>query len=442
MPIRVCLLVLVLALLGAFASVPPPARAQDRPAVVVTDPTARSYQAAIQEFADEAGGFDVPQFRQQLSDALDFSGVFRSIDLAAFLAPRRTGSLGASISCPDWRPIGADAVVEGVVSGSSTLAIDFRVWDVARCAVLRHKQYTGGRGDSRQIARRIADDVVEAFTGTRGVAGTEIAYVSTRSGTPEIWVMNADGSQARQATRNRSINGFPSWSPDGNSILYMSYLFQRSPRLFRLVRAGPAKAGRLLEGLDPKAAVYRGVYDPSGQRMAVVVSRDGAPEIYVVDADGRNPRRLTRHQAIDVSPSWSPDGRRIAFVSDRTGNPNLYVIHADGSQLRRLTFGGGYSTSPAWSPDGRWIAYETRVGGGQFDIWRIDPEGQGAAPIVTHPRSDESPTWAPDSRKLAFQSRRTGRSEIFAIDLDGGNLQQLTEGGGESTAPHWGPYPR
>lgn len=418
------------------------AAAQDRPAVIVTDPTAGSYRAAVQEFAAGADGLDTLRFRQELSDALDFSGVFRSIDLAAFLAPRRTSSLTGSISCPDWSPIGADAVVEGVTSGGTTLAIDFRIWDVARCTPLLHKRYTGGRTDSRRIARRIADDVVEVFTGRRGVASTEIAYVSTRSGAAEIWVMDADGGNARQATRNRSINGFPSWSPDGSAILYMSYLFNRSPHLFRLVRGGSAKAGRLLESLDAKTAVYRGVYDPSGQRMAVVVSMGGAPEIYVVDADGRNPRRLTRHKAIDVSPTWSPDGKRIAFVSDRTGNPNLYVMNDDGSDLRRLTFGGGYNTSPAWSPDGRWIAYETRVGGGHFDIWRIDPDGQGNAPVVQHPRSDESPTWAPDSRKLAFQSRRTGRNEIFAVDLDGSDPKQLTAGGGDSTAPHWGPYPR
>lgn len=434
-------LLLAAAVLGVFAC-GRAASAQDRPAVIVTDPTARSYAAAVQEFAAGADGFDTSRFRQELSDALDFSGVFRSIDLAAFLAPRRTSSLAGSIPCPDWSPIGADAVVEGVTSGGTTLAIDFRIWDVARCTPLLHKRYTGGRTDSRRIARRIADDVVEAFTGRRGVASTEIAFVSTRSGAAEIWVMDADGGSARQATQNRSINGFPSWSPDGHAIVYMSYLFNRSPHLFRLVRGGKGKAGRLLEGLDPKTAVYRGVYDPSGQRMAVVVSMDGAPEIYVVDADGRNPRRLTKHKAIDVSPTWSPDGKRIAFVSDRTGSPNLYVMNDDGSDLRRLTFGGGYYTSPAWSPDGRWIAYETRVGGGQFDIWRIDPDGQGNAPLVQHPRSDESPTWAPDSRKLAFQSRRTGRTEVFAVDLDGSNPRQLTEGGGDNTAPHWGPYPR
>ncbi|HSJ97715.1 MAG TPA: hypothetical protein VLC53_11615 [Myxococcota bacterium] len=428
-------------LAAALALAAGAARAQERPAVIVTDPNARSFRAAVQEFAPGAAGIDPASFRTELGAALDFSGVFESLDAAAFLAPRRTASLGGTLACADWAPIGADAVVEGVTSGGPTVAIDFRVWDVARCAPLLHKRYTGGARDAPRIARRIADDVVEAFTGRRGVAGTEIAYVSTRSGAPEIWVMDADGGNARQATRNQSINGFPAWSPDGNAIVYMSYLFERSPHLFRLVRGGGLKAGRMLEGLDPRTPVYRGVYDPAGQRLAVVVSMDGAPEIYVVDADGRNPRRLTRHKSIDVSPSWSPDGRRIAFVSDRSGAPNVYVMDDDGGNLRRLTFGGGYHTAPAWSPDGRWIAYEVRTGG-QFDIWLADPEGQGQAPLVTHPRSDENPSWAPDSRKLAFHSTRTGRPEIFVVDVGGGNVRQITRGGGESTAPHWGPYPR
>jgi TolB protein len=116
-------------------------------------------------------------------------------------------------------------------------------------------------------------------------------------------------------------------------------------------------------------------------------------------------------------------------------------MDADGGNVRRLTYDGGYNTAPAWSPDGRWIAYEARVGG-QFDLWLIDPEGQGNGPLVTHPRSDENPSWAPDGRKLVFHSARSGRPEIYTIDVDGENLRALTQGAGEDTAPHWGPYPR
>ncbi len=414
----------------------------ERPPVVVTDAGGKAFRIALQEFSGGARAIDVATLRSDVQGALEFSGLFASVDPTAFLGPRQTAALSDSLGCPEWRQIGADAFLEGVTrAGGSVAEIEFRVWDVARCRALLTKSYRGNSGDIPRIARRIADDVVEAFTGKRGVASTEIAFVSSRSSHAEIYVMDATGGNQRAATRNKSINAFPSWSPDGNSIVYMSYLFRRSPHLFRLVRGGVEKPGRLLESLDATRAVYRGVYDPSGKRLAVVISVDGAPELFTVDIDGRNLRRLTNHKAIDLSPSWSPDGSRIAFVSDRTGAPQIYVMNADGTGQRRLSFDGSYNTAPAWSPDGRWIAYETRVGG-QFDLWLIDPDGRTNVPVVTNPRSDEAPSWAPDSRMIAFHSERRGKADVYAVDLDGENLRRLTEGAGDNTHPCWGPYPR
>ncbi len=420
------------------------ARAQEveRPPVVVTDAGGKAFRIALQEFSAGARTVDVATLRADVQGALEFSGLFASVDPAAFLGPRQSSALSDSLGCPEWRQIGADAFLEGVTrAGGSVAEIEFRVWDVARCRALLTKSYRGNASDMPRIGRRIADDVVEAFTGKRGVASTDIAFVSARGGNAEIYVMDATGSNQRAATRNKSINAFPSWSPDGNSIVYMSYLYRRSPHLFRLVRGGGEKPGRLLESLDATRAVYRGVYDPSGSRLAVVISVDGAPEIFTVDIDGKNLRRLTNHEAIDLSPTWSPDGARIAFVSDRTGAPQLYVMNADGSGQKRLSFDGNYNTAPAWSPDGRWIAYETRVGG-QFDIWLIDPDGRTNVPVVSNPRSDEAPSWSPDSRKIAFHSQRRGKADVYAVDLDGDNLRRLTEAPGEDTHPCWGPYPR
>jgi TolB protein len=424
-----------------LASAPVVSRAQEeaeseRPAVVITDAGSRRLQIATQQFA--GSGLDVAALRKDIGAALGFSGVFQSVDPAAFLGPQQSTGVSDALDCANWRQIGADALLEGTTGASG--AIEVRAWDVARCRAVLTRSYRAA-GEPTRAARRIADDVVEAFTGKRGVSGTEIAFVSTRTGNAEIHVMDADGSNQRAATRNKSINAFPAWSPDGNAILYMSYLYRRSPHLFRSVRGGDAKAGRLLQNLDPTRAVYRGVYDPTGRRLAAVISVDGAPEIFTVDADGANLRRLTNHKSIDVSPAWSPDGKQIAFVSDRTGAPQVYLMNADGTGQRRLTFQGSYNTAPAWSPDGRWIAYETRAGG-QFDIWLIDPEGRTNAPLVTHPRSDQAPSWAPDSRKIAFHSTRRGKSDIYAVDLDGANPRRLTQAAGENTHPSWGPYPR
>ncbi len=437
----------------ALALVAAAAAAQERPTVIVTDPRESAFRVAVQEFSALGPVFDAGRLRLDLVDALDFSGLFVPIDPAAFLEPVRSGSLERrAVPCDSWRQIGADALVEGGLTApppspdptrpvAVEVTTEFRVWDVPRCRQLLRKRYKGGAGSARRVARAIADDVVEAFTGTRGVAGTEVAFVSKRSGNPEVFVMDADGTNQRAVTNNRSINAFPDWAPDGQSIVHMSYRYQRMPHLFRIVRSGSARPGRLLRDLAPTTSVYRGVFDPSGDRLAVVLGREGASEIHRVDVDGRNLRALTRNGAIDVSPSWSPDGRQLAFVSDRAGSPQIYVMDADGKNARRLTFDGGYNTAPAWSPDGRWIAYEVRTQG-QFDIWLIDPQGETNLPLVTHPRSDESPAWAPDGRKIAFQSARRGKFDIYVIDVDGTNLRRLTRGQGENTSPDWGPHLR
>ena len=431
------LLLLLVAVLATSA-------AAQNPSVIVTNPDAKAYRVALQRFASARDDVDASAFRQDLVEALEFSSVFASIDPKAFLGPLQSDGLSSTAPrCADWAPIGADALVEGQFEGASgaDFSVEFRAVDVVRCRSALRKRYTGRLRDRTVVARQIADDLVGAFTGTPGVASTELAFLSDRGGRTEVHVMDVVGSGARAVTRDRAIKGFPNWSRDGSSIVYMSYQYQRMPQLFRIVRRGSAKPGRLLRGLKNGTAVYRGVHAPDGNSLAVVVSLDGVPEIYRTDLNGNRPERLTRNPAIDVSPSWSPDGSQLVFVSDRTGSPQLYLMNADGSGTRRLTYDGGYNSAPSWSPDGRWIAYEARLKG-QFDIWLIDPQGQVNVPLIDHPRSDESPSWSPDSRKIAFHSTRRGKADIYIVDIDGKNVKRLTQGEGSNKQPNWGPRPQ
>lgn len=424
----------------ALSSLAAVAAAQN-PSVVITNPDAKAYRVALQRFASARSDVDVARFREELEGALEFSSVFASIDPAAFLGPLESSGLSSTVpQCAEWTPVGADALVEGQFEGvtGGELQVEFRAVDVVRCRSALRKRYTGKATDLRRIARQIADDIVGAFTGTPGVASTEIAFLSDRSGRDEVFVMEVDGSDARAVTRDRAIKAFPDWSVDGSSILYMSYQYRRRPQLFRIVRRGTEQAGRILKGLKPGTSVYRGVHAPEGNSLAVVVSVDGAAELFRTDLRGDKPLRLTNNPAIDVSPAWSPDGSQLAFVSDRTGSPQLYIMNANGSGTRRLSFDGGYNSAPAWSPDGRWIAYEARLNG-QFDIWLIDPMGQVNVPLIDHPRSDEAPSWSPDSRKIAFHSTRRGNADIYVVDLDGKNVRRLTQGKGDNRQPDWGP---
>jgi TolB protein len=434
-----------LALLGLAA--PSAASAADRPVIEITPGKVEAYRVAVQRFADEASPPNpnrATDLRRVLQDALRFDGVLNPILDEAFLGPLATESLteGKRYDCGDWTQSGADALVEGrIFKDGPLLAIEFIVWDTARCRKMDRRTLKRIPSEGPRLARQVADAVVEAFTGTPGAASTEMAFLSTRTGEREIFVMNADGSNPRSATRSRTIKAFPNWMPNGDGILYTAYHDNSQPALFLTARSSRVRPGRILRGLLPQAPMYRGVFDPEGETLAVVSSVEGSAEIFLIDRDGRKVHRLTHSRAIDISPSWSPDGERLTFVSDRSGSPQVYVVNRDGSGLKRLTYQGTYNTAPSWSPDGRWIAYESRLEA-QFDIWLIDPEGVVNVPLVQHRRSDESPSWSPDGRKLAFSSNRRGRYDVFVVDLAGENLRRLTENAGQNTQPVWGPFER
>src|SRR5262245_1210100 len=326
-----------------------PAAAQEQPAVVIDPGRKQAYDIAVQRFSEPAGApkpAGAEQFRADLGKALEFSGSFALVNPRAFLGPETTESLEKPIVCSDWTQIGADALVQGELSRDpQVLSADFRVWDPARCASLIHKRYRQpATADPSLLARRIADDVVEAFLGVRGVSATEIAFVSSRRGNAEIFVMAADGSNQRAATANGSINNFPSWSADGEAIVYTSYRQANRPLLFLSTR-GRGRPGRLLPRLPADRAEYRGVFSPKGDRIALVLSDEGAAEIFSARPDGRDLRRLTNHRAIDVSPTWSPDGSQIAFVSDRSGAPQVYVMSSSAGEPKPVGFPGSYNTN-------------------------------------------------------------------------------------------------
>ncbi len=415
------------------------------PTLEIAPGNTTAFRVAVLRFrtvGPSVGEERIAKLREEIESGLAFSSVVVPLDHEAYLASEESPELVTeSFDCDSWKQSGADALLFGEVKRDGVrLRADLRIVDVGRCRELKSGKVAGERDGLESLGRTIADETVEALTGLRGVASTEIAFISDRTGHRELYVMSADGRDQRPATASRTLKMFPEWTPDGKAVLYTNYdggqpafsITSRSPE----ITPGPILRS-LLGGL-PK---YRGRFDPTGEELAMVSSVDGAAEIFRVKRKGSEPRRLTHHPAIDISPSWSPDGRELVFCSDRSGSPQLYLMDRDGGNLRRLTYTGAYNTSPAWSPDGRWIAYETRVRG-QFDVWLIDPSGQINFPIVTHERSDEAPSWSPDGRKIAFSSSRRGRYDLYVMDWNGENLQRLTSRSGKNIQPDWGPQPR
>ena len=165
--------------------------------------------------------------------------------------------------------------------------------------------------------------------------------------------------------------------------------------------------------------------------------RDGNSQLYVMNADGSNERRLTRNLAQDGLPSWSPDGERIAFVSNRDGNLEVYVMNADGTGQTRLTNEPASDQDPTWSPDGTKVAFWS-LRDGLAEVYVMNANGTGQTNLTNHPLADNLPTWSPDGTKIAFESSRDGNVEIYVMNADGTGQTNLTNNPAHDLAPDWG----
>jgi TolB protein len=179
--------------------------------------------------------------------------------------------------------------------------------------------------------------------------------------------------------------------------------------------------------------------------IAFFSTRDGTSEIYTMNPDGTQQRRLTVNPAQDVSPAWSPDGTRIAFASNRDSDWEIYAMNADGGNLRRLTKSPGFDGSPAWSPDGSQIAFSS-ARDGNSEIYVMNADGSGQTRLTNNPADDGAPAWAPDdpacgpyAGEIAFESDRSGNYDLFATQPDGTGLQNLTRDPTQEFDPNWAP---
>ena len=354
--------------------------------------------------------------------------------------------------------------------------------------------------------------VRDLFLGT--AAGSKIAFTSFRNGSFDTYVMNVDGSRQRRLTTPAFSFSPPVWSPDGRRIAFVS---GRGPCIetnhlrglpdgtsdvdisvanadgsgLRTVTSGP--------GVDCAPA-----WSPDGEKIAFtrsLVRREGDKvvgvdfDVYVVNADGSEERKLTR-DAQSFGPIWSPDGRKIAFWSGPDGNGGVYVMNADGSKRRLLTDGGavlrhqigrnlihvawspdgrkmllvrsglslagggrkkyvvvmntdgsglrrlrrfnsGNGGQPNWSPDGRIVFADFRDG--NFDVYVMNADGSGLRNLTRHPGHDSDPAWSPDGRKIAFTTKREGNFEIYVMNADGSRQHNLTRNPAVDRYPVWSP---
>jgi hypothetical protein len=180
---------------------------------------------------------------------------------------------------------------------------------------------------------------------------------------------------------------------------------------------------------DSFANSVDGTWSPDRTRMVFASDRFGSGnfDIFVADADGRNPVRLTTDPAVDQQPEWTPDGSQIVFVSGRSGSRQVYSMKPDGSEVRQLTSLPGGADQPVVSPDGSRIAFTGYPGArdGQSDIYTVALDGGQPTPVTTsRDRHEERPFYFP-SGELGWVEQRTGKSDPDRVVRQGGGATPL-----------------
>ncbi len=270
---------------------------------------------------------------------------------------------------------------------------------------------------------------VQATQTAVAVPPGRIVFASNRLSHADLYSIKGDGSELTRLTFNVAFDA--SYSPGADRIVCAT---KRNDRAWLLILDpdGTEKivGGQEWDNWDP-------AFSPDGQRVAFVSSRQGGWDIYSMNADGSDVKRLTDHPAQDWGPAWSPDGQRIAFVSEREGQADIWLMNADGGNLVRLTVNDAQDVYPDWSPDGRQIAFGSDRDG-NVEIYTIDVDSRTLRNLTNSPFDENYPAWSPGGKWLAF-SRFTTNNEIFVMTVDGDNLAQVTNHFAEDLAPIWLP---
>jgi dipeptidyl aminopeptidase/acylaminoacyl peptidase len=255
-------------------------------------------------------------------------------------------------------------------------------------------------------------------------------------GKGQIWVMPANGGEARQLTFQQWGASDPTWSPDGSQILYV------------------AKTGDA-----PEIPEHNGKKEPRSHRITRLWYRLNGPgfiyerrsHLFVVAAEGGEARQLTDGDWDDGAPAWSPDGKRIIFDSDRREDrwylpeSQLWQINADGTGLRQLTKEGFNYYHGSWSPDGQQIAClgePSWHGGGHTDVFVFRPGEEPRCLTTEHfvtfadslgsdmrnDHADPTPVWSPDGQTLYVIGNARGAGNLYALSVAEGNLSTVTVG--------------
>ena len=427
-----CILLSILFMQGA---------AHAKISIDINSPSITRIQIALPDFINLTPQKGYPELAAGLpevvSSDLDLSGYFVSMDKAAFIDEESLSLTPAGSQFKNWTVIGAELLLKAGYTciGTSNIEVEIRLYDTVLGKEVLGKKFLGKLDSTRSMMHRIANEIIFAITGTKGMFLSRLVFVNNGTGNKEIYICDFDGKNVEQLTSYKSISLLPRWSPQGDRIVFNSYK-DGAPMVYLMDVT--SRSAHVISGKDG-SNIGGASWLPDSDNLALTLRKSGNPDIFTIDIQGKILEQLTSHWTIETSPSFSPDGTRMAFVSNRSGNPQIYVKDLNSGEEERITFDLKYCTSPVWSKTNK-IAFSV-MEDGNINIYTINPDGSNMKRLTEASGNNEDPCWSPDGRYLVFSSSRDGGGyHLYIMNANGQNQTRITFLKGEDTAPDWSSF--
>ncbi|MEK7448129.1 MAG: hypothetical protein AAB019_01455, partial [Planctomycetota bacterium] len=292
------------------------------------------------------------------------------------------------------------------------------------------------RSKDPEIRMRIIRKIIPVF---RQLTASKIAFCSNRDGNEEIYVMparalggDADGQNQVNLTKHPGRDRYCSWSPDGTRIVFSSWR-DGSPSRANLAKGGNANIYVMnSDGTNQTrltkhpAEDWIPAWSPDGQKILFQSHRDNKKGTYLMDGDGKNQKILLEQEIFEgLGPLWKPDGQEIIFLSRPNDLSGVIIVNLFNTEIKRISKDEWQKIASGWPADTKKLIFGVKENN-NYEIYIMDIFCQEEKNITENKGNDGWPMWGPDGKSIAFYSNRNGRWGIYVMDSQGGNIRGLS----------------